>query len=224
MNQSLRPKDAATLVLIRLVKGQAEVLLGQRHGSHAFMPNRYVFPGGRVDPSDSRVRPATPLGEEVAARLEKNCSSALPRAISVAAIRETYEETGLMLAAPMPAKAPTSVGKSWANFVSLGLGPALSRLDYVCRAITPPGRPRRFHARFFMADAKYLLGKITSNGELLDIRWVPLQEAVTMPIPSITGHVIREVMQLIKHPPLMSAARTIPVYRRIHGQDTYVRE
>lgn len=224
MSQSLRPKDAATLVLVRHSRGEPEILLGQRHGGHAFMPNRYVFPGGRVDPSDSRVRPATPLDPNVAARLEKTCGAARARALSVAAIRETYEETGLMLARPMPDGHPTSNGAAWADFSAQGLGPALDRLDYVCRAITPPGRPRRFHARFFMADDVHSRGEIKSNGELLDIKWVPVTEAVTMPIPSITAHVIKEVMYLIEHPPVAGKARTIPVYQRRNGQDIYRRE
>ena len=224
MSQSLRPKDAASLVLIRYSGSHPEVLLGQRHGAHAFMPNRYVFPGGRVDANDSRVRPATSLDSDVAERLEKSCGPARARAISVAAIRETYEETGLMLASPMPNNYPTSKNGAWVDFSDLGLGPALNRLDYVCRAITPPGRSRRFHARFFMADAAFLRGEIKSSGELLDIKWVVLTEAITMRIPSITRHVIKEVINLIEHPPVAGKRRTIPVYQQRYGQDIYHRE
>jgi len=224
MTTTLRPKDAATLVLVRNANTVPEVLLGQRHGGHAFMPNRYVFPGGRVDSSDSRVAPATILRQEVADRLQKNCGPARARALAVAAVRETYEETGLMLADKMPAGRQTSRNLAWSDFVQRGLGPALANLDYVCRAITPPGRPRRFHARFFMVDAVHAKGQIASNGELLDIRWVPLAEAATLPIPSITGQVIKEVMNLISHPPLSPKGRTIPVYQRRNGQDTYRRE
>ena len=224
MSQSLRPKDAASLVLIRYSGIHPEVLLGQRHASHAFMPNSYVFPGGRVDANDSRVRPATSLGLEVAQRLGKSCGPARARAISVAAIRETYEETGLMLARPMPNNRPTSKNDAWVDFCNLGLGPALNRLDYVCRAITPPGRSRRFHARFFMADAAFLQGDIKSSGELLDIKWVALTDAIAMPIPSITRHVIKEVMNLIEQPPVSGEKRTIPVYQQRYGQDIYHRE
>ena len=188
------------------------------------MPNRYVFPGGRVDPSDSRVAPATNLAPDVADRLQKNCSPARARALAVAAVRETYEETGLMLADKMPRGLQASKRPGWSDFTERGLGPALANLDYVCRAITPPGRPRRFHARFFMADAVFAKGEIKSSGELLDIKWVPLAEAITLPIPSITGQVIEEVMNLIEHPPSSNKVRTIPVYQRHHGQDTYRRE
>ena len=129
-----------------------------------------------------------------------------------------------MLARPMADGHPTSNGTAWADFSTQGLGPALDRLDYVCRAITPPGRPRRFHARFFMADEIHSRGEIKSSGELLDIKWVPLIEAVAMPIPSITGHVIKEVINIIEHPPVTGKIRTIPVYQRRNGQDTYRRE
>ena len=224
MKTTLRPKDAATLVLIRKSSASPEVLLGQRNGGHAFMPNRYVFPGGRVDPSDSRVIPATELNHEVASRLEKNCGPARARALAVAAVRETYEETGLMLAEKMPEGMSTSSNPAWSDFVRQGLGPSLAKLDYVCRAITPPGRPRRFHARFFMADATHAQGEIKSNGELLDIGWVPLAEAVNLPIPSITGEVIKEVTELIANPLASNKDRATPVYQRRHGQDTFRRE
>ena len=115
MKTTLRPKDAATLVLIRKSSASPEVLLGQRNGGHAFMPNRYVFPGGRVDPSDSRVIPATELNHEVASRLEKNCGPARARALAVAAVRETYEETGLMLAEKMPEGMSTSANPAWSE-------------------------------------------------------------------------------------------------------------
>jgi len=220
----LRPKDAATLVLIKNSGAVPEVLLGQRHGGHAFMPNRYVFPGGRVDPSDSRVVPATSLTQDVARRLEKNCGPARARALAVAAVRETYEETGLMLAGSMPAGVLTSRHGAWSDFARQGVGPALANLDYICRAITPPGRPRRFHARFFMADAIHAKGQIKSSGELLNIGWVPLEEAAKLPIPSITGEVIKEVMSLIANPPPRNKCRATPVYQRRHGQDTFRRE
>ena len=224
MSPALRPKDAATLVLIKNSGAVHEVLLGQRHGGHAFMPNRYVFPGGRVDPSDSRVVPSTSLTQDVAKRLEKNCSPARARALAVAAVRETYEETGLMLAGEMPAGVVTSRHGAWADFAKQGVGPALANLDYICRAITPPGRSRRFHARFFMADAIHVQGQIRGSGELLDIGWVPLEEAVKLPIPSVTGMVIKEVISLISNPPPRNKSRVTPVYQSRYGQDTIRRE
>ncbi|MDP6352640.1 MAG: NUDIX domain-containing protein [Alphaproteobacteria bacterium] len=224
MPSALRPKDAATLVLIRRDRDPPQVLLGQRHGKHAFMPNRYVFPGGTVDPTDSRVRPATPLSRHVAQRLERACSPARARALAVAAIRETYEETGLMLAKPSPGGPPLNGRKPWADFAARGLAPALDVLDYVARAVTPPGRPRRFNARFFMADAIAVSGEIQGSGELLDIRWFSFADALALPIPQITQLVIEEVARLLESPPAQDPARTVPLYRHRHGRDTYSRE
>tara|TARA_A100001037_G_C15014893_1_gene573486 strand:- start:307 stop:981 length:675 start_codon:yes stop_codon:yes gene_type:complete len=224
MASTLRPKDAATLVLIKNPGIAPEVLLGQRHGGHAFMPNRYVFPGGRVDPLDSRVVPATNLTRDVAHQLEKNCSPARARALAVAAVRETYEETGLMLAGEMPDGVLTSRHGSWSAFAKQGVGPALANLDYICRAITPPGRSRRFHARFFMVDAIHARGQIKGSGELLDIGWVPLEEAAKLPIPSVTGLVLKEVISLISNPPPRNKSRATPVYQRRYGQDSIRRE
>lgn len=149
MARSVRPRDAATLILVRRSGGAPEVLLGQRHGGHAFMPNRYVFPGGRVDAGDHRVAGATPLRGAVRERLERAATPARAHALGIAAIRETCEETGLMLAAPRPANAAPARRAPWTAFAEQGLGPALGALDYLYRAVTPPGRPRRFNARFF---------------------------------------------------------------------------
>ena len=66
-----RPRDAATLLLYRLSNGRAEVLMGERHSRHRFMPNRYVFPGGRLDRADVHMRAAAELRPDVAARLAR---------------------------------------------------------------------------------------------------------------------------------------------------------
>ena len=129
-----------------------------------------------------------------------------------------------MLAGEMPLGVLTSRHGAWADFAKQGVGPALANLDYICRAITPPGRPRRFHARFFMADAMYVQGQIKGSGELLDIGWVPLEEAVKLPIPSVTGMVIKEVISLISNPPPRNKSRVTPVYQSRYGQDTIRRE
>ena len=97
-NKTLRPKDAATLILYKIDGDELRVLLGQRHKGHIFMPNAYVFPGGRVNSVDSRVRPSSSLKADVLEKLERAANPARARAIAVAAIRETYEETGLLIA------------------------------------------------------------------------------------------------------------------------------
>jgi 8-oxo-dGTP pyrophosphatase MutT (NUDIX family) len=220
-----KPRDAATLILVRQTGSAPEVLLGCRHGSNAFMPNRYVFPGGRVDPADTRVPYAADLRDDVAQRLQRACSIARGRALAIAAIRETFEETGLIIGKPWQPKRGGSVAEHWQGFLDSGFAPALDSLDYIARAITPPGRPRRFNARFFMADASVITaGDIKSNGELGDIRWVRLDEAQQLPIPTITQLVLGEVARLLKEPPAQADDRRIPLFKTVHGKHLLMEE
>ena len=80
-------------------------------------------------------------------------SSAFKAKVAVAAVRETYEETGLLLG----------------RLIAGRLEPALSGLDHIVRAITPTDSPIRFHARFFLADIASASGTLRGNGELLDL-------------------------------------------------------
>ena len=195
----LKPRDAASLVLYRHHDGRIEVLMGQRHASHVFMPNRFVFPGGRVDPSDRLVGAASPLRMEVAARLARGCrSAARPHALAVAAVRETYEEAGLMLGRPSPCFERLD-SRHWAGFRAAGLAPALDRLDYIFRAITPPGMVRRFDARFFLAEAdETMTGTLTGNGELENMAWLSIAEARALPLSMPTNLVLQEAARWIE--------------------------
>src|SRR5262245_55032470 len=134
----MRPRDAATLILVRERGKIPEVLMGCRDAKHAFMPNRYVFPGGRVDLADAHVPVATPLDRHVKARLLKAASAQRAQALGVAAVRETFEETGLMLAKPLKKSAGKDYGEHWKGFLDKGLAPALDCLDFIARAVTPP--------------------------------------------------------------------------------------
>ena len=221
---AMKPRDAATLILVRRTGKVPEVLLGCRDAKHAFMPNRYVFPGGRVDRADAFVPVASALRPEVDAKLQLAASAQRARALAVAAVRETYEETGLLLAKPFAGRPPAAVDKSWLGFLDRGLAPALDLLDLVARAITPPGRPRRFNARFFIADAGDATGEIKSNGELGDIRWVGLDEARELPLPTITGLILGEVGRLMQEPPLPGAPRRIPLFKTLHGKHLLLEE
>ena len=218
--RTLRPRDAATLVLVRQGEDGPRILMGQRHSRQAFMADRYVFPGGVVEPCDRYVHAATELRDDVTARLARSCTPSRARALAAAAVRETQEETGIMLAAPLSGPVRNSKPE-WNGFHGKGLGPALDRLEYIFRAVTPPGPPRRFNARFFMADGEGVLGEIGGNGELNNIAWISISEALEMPIPHITGVVLREVRKLLKAPPPRSADHPVPLFRRVRG--TYVR-
>ena len=213
-NPAIRPKDAATLALIRRDGGTASVLMGQRGKEQVFMPERYVFPGGGVEACDRYVRPAGELREGVARRVARSCTLARARSLAAAAIRETFEETGLMLAAP-GAPPHHKVRPEWRGFQECDLAPSLDKLDYIYRAVTPPGSPRRFNARFFMAFAEDLHGEITGNGELHDIAWVPIAEALKMPIPRITGVVLREIDRLLHDPAPRDKVDATPFFCRV---------
>ena len=218
MARSLRPRDAATLILVRRAGGKPQVLLGQRHGGHAFMPNRYVFPGGRVDAHDHRVAGATPLRADVRERLERAATPARAHALAVAAVRETFEETGLMIGAPLAGGAAAARRDPWPSFAARGLGPALGALDYLYRAVTPPGRPRRFNARFFLADAADARGDLASDGELVDLRWADLDGALDLPLPSVTQLVLKLVAGHLADPPTPGEPRPVPRFRSVHGR------
>lgn len=194
--RAVRPRDAATLIIFRRDGRHPRVLMGRRAAGHRFMPNKFVFPGGRVDPGDSRIRPPTDLLPQVRDRLCAGCSETRARALALAAIRETYEETGLILG---ETGAPLIRSRSphWHEFLQHGINPRLDVLHLVARAITPPHRNRRFDARFFMADARYLQGEVherpEGSGELLELHWVAIERAVSLEIAHITRFVLGEV-------------------------------
>lgn len=187
-----RPKDAATLILTRVRKGSAEVLMGRRAPGHVFMASKWVFPGGRVERADPGAASASELSPADAARLTREVPPRRARALALAAVRETFEETGLLLAEPAP---PVSVAGPWREFRAVGALPDLAALSYIARAITPPGRSRRFDARFFMADAAALLHPepTAGSGELDEIAWIPLADTGGLDLPAITRFVIDEV-------------------------------
>lgn len=186
-----RPRDAATLVILR---NGREVLLGKRSARHVFMPQRYVFPGGRVDPGDSRVPCPVPLKPDVEARLLTSATAARARALAMAAVRETFEETGLLLGVRHTTPLRTR-SASWQAFYASGLAPALDKLFYFGRAITPPRVVRRFDARFFLTDARHMHGELRGNGELVDLQWLDIEQTHQVPLAPITDlmlHLLRE--------------------------------
>lgn len=212
--KSVKPRHAATLIIVRRDAKNPRLLMGRRNGGHSFMPGKWVFPGGRVDRGDFTAPSANELTAETAAKLSltlRHASPQLPRALALAAIRETFEEAGLLLAkeaAPRPGAGP------WRPFLEAGALPDLSALSYVARAITPPYRPKRFDARFFMAEAESLLSldRRPDCGELDEIAWVDLDEALALDLPNITRFVVAEIAER-----LGGAPRPIPFMRFLNG-------
>lgn len=177
----LVPKDSATLILVRRDGPKPRVLMGQRSGGHAFMPNKYVFPGGRLDAADCRVKPARDLHaltlSKLLARMRGKPSETRARGLAHAAVRETWEETGLLF------------GRS-----RLEDAPDLSGLILFMRAITPPGRTRRYDSRFFVANAEAISNidapHHDGGGELLTLSWLTLDDIGGLDLPLITVDVL----------------------------------
>jgi 8-oxo-dGTP pyrophosphatase MutT (NUDIX family) len=209
----IRPRDAATLLVIRRDGPRPRVLMGRRVGGHAFMPDKWVFPGGRIHPSDFRIAAASDLHPETATALARTGPAHRGRALALTAIRETFEETGLILGKPGSAR--VSKASDWGEFVAAGYLPDLAPLRFVARAITPPARTRRFDARFFTVDADHLasLDPGAGSGELDEIAWFDWDAAAALDLPAITRAILGEVALRDA-----DAGRPIPFHRFDRGR------
>ena len=203
---ALTPRDAATLIIVRRDAATPRVLMGKRHESHKFMPGKFVFPGGRVDLGDCRLRPGAGLDPRVEAkllaRMRARPSPGRARGIAMAAVRETFEEVGLVIGRPSEGRLATS-DPAWSGFVATGHAPDLSSLRLFARAITPPGRTRRFDTRFLVADAeavRNLDAPVAASEELLDPYWVTIADAQGLDLPWITREVLRRLDAALARP------------------------
>jgi 8-oxo-dGTP pyrophosphatase MutT (NUDIX family) len=215
--RALKPKDAATIIILRRDNENPRILMGKRHSGHAFMPGKYVFPGGRVDAADCRVKPAADLHPAVAAKLVARMrgrpSEARARALAMAAVRETFEEVGLIVGAPHVGTV-MSRSRPWQAFLETGFAPDLSGLRYFARAITPPGRPRRFDTRFFVLDSQHVVNSDapvkTATQELLDPCWVSFDEALELDLPGITKDILRRLKAALDAPHALQPGAPLP--------------
>ncbi|RME96663.1 MAG: NUDIX hydrolase [Alphaproteobacteria bacterium] len=220
-----RPRDAATLIVLDFSGSEPTLLMGRRHERHVFMPGKFVFPGGRVDPGDSRIRVPEGLDPAVERKLIADMKGkAGPRraqALGLAAIRETWEETGLLLGSPAEGSAFRPASRAWAAFVEQGACPALASLTFVCRAITPPRRPRRYDTRFFCISAEHIVhqaARDAQDNELLDIHWLTFDAALALELPPITKVVLKEVREMLRAAGgLPTAAQPVPYYYMRNG-------
>jgi 8-oxo-dGTP pyrophosphatase MutT (NUDIX family) len=199
-----RPRDAATLIVLDRSEPDARLLLGKRHESHAFMPGFFVFPGGRLDDEDRRMKYVGALDAASERRLLAGSPRISPtrvRALALAAIRETCEETGILLGRRNDSelKAPT---EAWKPFVDAGAHPNLGALTFIARAITPPGRPRRFDTRFFVADRSDAAAELPNiagpDAEFVELKWLTIQEAAKEKVPAITKVILEELEARLK--------------------------
>ncbi len=183
--------DAATIVLARQGPDGLRVLMGQRGKTAVFMPNKFVFPGGRVDAEDHDVSLSLP--QSLRDKLENRASAGMANALVAAAIRELWEETGLRLHDNHKTDA--------------------RNLRFFFRAITPIGRPRRFDARFFLVPADAIAGDLDdfseASDELSHLQWVSLTQARALELPFITRIVLSEVEAMVTRP---DVSRDVPFF------------
>jgi 8-oxo-dGTP pyrophosphatase MutT (NUDIX family) len=209
-------RDAATIILVRRQgAGSAQLLMGQRGAKAAFMPSLFVFPGGAVDREDVAFASDLVIDAETERLLAFHADRTLGRGLALAAIRELWEEAGLALACPDQA-APGLADRAPATLRPLleaGFRPDARNLRFIFRAITPPGRPRRFDARFFMAEAGDLAGDpddfTRACGELSRLQWLDLAAARALPLPFITEVVLAEVQAILASD---GAGRPVPFF------------
>jgi 8-oxo-dGTP pyrophosphatase MutT (NUDIX family) len=185
------------------------------------MPGKFVFPGGRTDPADSRIAAANELHAGEVMKLTgslRPVSAVRARAIAMSAIRETYEEAGLLIGTHGTFATRAS---GWQGFVEHNVQPSLERLRLVARAITPPGRVRRFDTRFLAAwrsDVAVALPDGGPTNELEELVWLPLGEAKEGDIPNITRTILGELETRLAADPDLRPGGTVPFYRMLHNR------
>lgn len=192
-------RDAASVVICRAAASGPEILMGQRGAKAAFMPNKFVFPGGAVDPDDADMPLRDNLPDPCHSRLAQGISQRLAHALPVAAVREVMEETGLLLGEPgHDGAAP------WKPFQTAGYVPSAKSMRFVFRAVTPPGRSRRFDARFFLAPAEGMGGDAAgftgASDELSHLQWISVERARKLDLAFITKVVLAEIEPLLSDP------------------------
>jgi len=200
----VRPRAAASLVLLRTGGSGPEVLLGRRTARARFMPALYVFPGGRVGPDDR-----TPWPGEIAS------ISLLPLSLLRAALREIFEETGLLVGHRATGAAPSDerqheIAQAYAQ---AQLAAGLDRLRYIGRAITPSSSPMRFDTRFFLAEADHAFGELRGSGELEDLHWRPIGATGELPMANVSRFMLNRAVTVRDG----TADPVVPLYHWVRG-------
>ena len=219
-----RPKEAATLIIVR-AGTQPTILMGKRAETHRFMPNKFVFPGGKLDAIDQRVQIGGALSDPVMSRLRKSTRKDVTdrklRGLALAAIRETFEETGLVVGHPSSQSVKTA-HPVWRQYLGRGVEPPLAQMDFIARAITPPYRTRRFDTRFFLIHDEFIHNdpeQITdASGELNELHWLTLNEARNLDLPAVTRWAIDLVEERIQLEPKEQLRQPAPFMRFVKGK------
>jgi 8-oxo-dGTP pyrophosphatase MutT (NUDIX family) len=179
-------RDAACVIVIDSANGEPELLMGRRHADQIFLPDKWVFPGGRVDASDRT------FAASFDCRYTPRDLATEIRPFALAAVRELCEETGLVIGIERAGTAHPAEG--WSAFAATGYAPVPAHLHPLARAITPPGRVRRYDTWFFMTDRSAIAdAQASPDGELLDLDWFTLKKARKLDLPNITRLVLEDV-------------------------------
>ena len=210
----LRPRDAASIMLLDRSGKRVRVLMGKRHRAHAFMPDLYVFPGGRRDPTDHRLGFSGDLNPTVLRALTTSegrpITDGRARALALAAARELFEEAGVCLGRQLnPSGAP------------LPFLPDLTNLRYMARAITPPGQSRRFDTRFFAVfadEAEIDPSEVLDSRELQDLQWIDVNDFSSLQVPEITAIILADLRSGLESDASLPAERSVPFYFTRRGR------
>lgn len=221
---NVTPRDASTLILLDRSGKVPKVLMGKRHHGHVFLPGKFVFPGGGIDPLDRKMPvavPLNPLAEKKLMLKVKRPTRTYAQALALAAIRETFEETEILLGQKTDAasKAP---GGPWTEFAKHMVSPDLSSVHFICRAITPPRRARRYDTRFFTADVSAIAHRLDSvigpETELVELVWQPLADIKRLDLLAITEIALEDLHERIAAG--FGHDLPVPFYRMLHGKRT----
>ena len=184
----VRPRDAASLILLRGEGRTLEVLAGRRPLDVKFMPGVYVFPGGAIDPPDRIAWSIESRTEALGAKLARSARAAL---------RETWEEAGILVgrAGGAPPDEP-AVRPIEQAYLGHGLVAAMDVLTYVGRAITPSHSFRRFNTRFFLCDGTNVFGEPAASDELEDVGWHPIGDEALASFRDVTRFMLARAIAL----------------------------
>jgi 8-oxo-dGTP pyrophosphatase MutT (NUDIX family) len=209
---TLKPKDAASLILIDDSGPEMRVLLGKRRPDLKFMPGQFVFPGGRREETDAAVPVASDLlagdARLIAEGAGPSGTARRAKALAVAAVREFYEETGFVIGKPHSDCPP------WVDFAANRLAPDIGAMRYLARAITPPGRSRRFDTRFFISRRSCVTLEVPPpDAEFSEITWATFAATRELDLPEITRTILTVVDSRLRTDPLLSGLVSIPEFR-----------
>ncbi len=217
----MKPQDAATLIILDAT-GPPRILMGRRRPQQVFLPNKFVFPGGRADKVDRAIPATDELDDREQSKLliemKGTASAARARGLALAALRETYEEAGVLIGqkacdeSVKTLPAPQDIG-AWEGFFEEQVRPQLSPLKFLARAITPPGRPRRYDTRFFLVDAQHIAKTVSPpDDELKELGWFNTEELRHLDVPNITRAVIEDLNEYIEARARGVADWAVPFY------------